>query len=68
MKVGRRVRKRWRATKTVKYTAERVGAAKVALKLKTSGRYRVTVTPTARGIKGRTVVASAQVRVKQAAR
>lgn len=68
IKAERRVGRRWKATKTVRYTAKRAGAARVALKLKTSGRYRVTVTPTARGIKGSAVRVVAQVRVKRVAR
>lgn len=64
IKAERRVGKRWKAAKTVKHTAKRAGAAKVALKLRASGRYRVTVTPTARGIKGKAAGVTAQVRVK----
>ncbi|RKQ90446.1 carboxypeptidase family protein [Solirubrobacter pauli] len=68
IKAERRVGKRWKAAKTVKHIAKRAGTARVALGLKTSGRYRVTVTPTARGLKGSAVRVIAAVRVKRTAR
>jgi hypothetical protein len=64
IKVERKAGKRWRAVQRVTKAAK-PGAFKLALKLRTRGRYRVTVTAAAGGLTSRPVSTTKQVAVKR---